>query len=157
MAGRNVLGWLGGGLVVAGLVALLAGGGLGGPGIVGGPSSMMGAGGWMGPGMMGAWGGGSLGQAPSAEPSGTTASPAADTIRMNGARFSPAQLTVAAGTAVTWINDDDEPHTVTAADRSWSSGNMAPGATYTRSFATGGTYSYVCLYHPWMQATVTVR
>ena len=150
---RLTLGRIGGALVVVGLAAIVVGGALGG---WNGPTygSVVGPGNWMGPGMMGAWGGGTVGQAPSA---GSMAGPSGTMVHMSGAQFAPAQLTVAAGTTVTFINDDDEPHTVTAADGSWSTGHLAPGVAYSRTFTSAGTYSYVCLYHPWMQATVTVR
>lgn len=114
-----------------------------------GPAGMMGQGGMMGSMMGGArpWG-------VTAAPGGESGAPA---IGMQGDRFGPSTLTVKAGTTVTWINDDDAPHTVTAVDRSWSSGDLPPGTRYQRAFTTPGTYAYICLYHPWMQGTVIVQ
>ncbi len=63
-------------------------------------------------------------------------------------RFAPAAVTVPAGATVTWTNDDTIAHTVTASDRSWTSGNLQPGATYQHTFSTAGAYTYVRLYHP---------
>jgi plastocyanin len=75
---------------------------------------------------------------------------------MSGSRFRPATLTIALGTTVRWFNDDALPHTVSAADASWDSGNVAPGATFERSYDLPGTYPYVCRYHPGMAGTIVV-
>ncbi len=98
--------------------------------------------GWMmGPGMMGGYFGTGA--------TGATASPVAgDTVGMKGSAFAPANLVVKVGTTVTWTNDDTIAHTVTASDRSWTSGNLQPGATYQHTFSTAGAYTYVRLYHP---------
>lgn len=142
------LGWPGAGFVVIGL-ALMAVGSLVGPGLsngarqpwppaVGfGPGGMMGSGGMMGAG------------------SGPTA-PAGTSVRMAGSRFEPATLTVAPGATVRWFNDDALPHTVTATDGSWDSGNLAPGASFERGYDLPGTYPYLCLYHPGMTGTIVV-
>ncbi len=73
--------------------------------------------------------------------------------------YSPAPVTVVIGVnnTVTWTNDDSAPHTVTANDGSFDSGNMAPTATFTYTFTTPGTYTYHCIYHPWMVATIVVK
>jgi plastocyanin len=70
--------------------------------------------------------------------------------------FSPASLTVPAGTTVVWTNQDTVTHTVTAADKSFDSGNLLPGRTYSRTFTTPGTYPYICQIHSFMTGTVTV-
>ncbi len=71
--------------------------------------------------------------------------------------FSPTSLQVAAGTTVTWTNNDTAAHTVTADDGSFDSGNMAPGATFTFTFTTAGSVVYHCNYHPNMVATIVVQ
>jgi len=73
--------------------------------------------------------------------------------------YSPDPVTVVIGVnnTVTWTNNDSAPHTVTANDGSFDSGNMAPSATFTFTFTTPGTYHYHCIYHPWMVATVIVK
>ncbi|MBI3022656.1 MAG: cupredoxin domain-containing protein [Thaumarchaeota archaeon] len=72
--------------------------------------------------------------------------------------YLPAKITVIIGVnnTIRWTNDDNAPHTVTAADKSFDSGNMNQGDTFTYTFTTAGTYNYVCLYHPWMKAVVVV-
>ncbi len=70
--------------------------------------------------------------------------------------FSPAAITVAAGTTVIWTNQSSAPHTVTADDGSWGSGTLAPGATFSHTFNSLGTYTYHCAIHPFMHGTVIV-
>ncbi len=135
------LGWLGAGLVAVGLVLIVVGSTVGGVARYDpagyGPGGMMGSGGMMGRG------------------AGPTA-PAGTSVRMAGSRFEPATLTVAAGTTIRWFNDDALPHTVTAADSSWDSGNLAPGGAFERRFDSPGTYAYLCRYHPGMTGTIVV-
>ena len=64
------------------------------------------------------------------------------TIRMQNSAFLPATLTVPTNSKVTWVNDDNVIHTVTAADGSFNSGDIAEGASYSRTFATTGTIKY---------------
>jgi plastocyanin len=73
--------------------------------------------------------------------------------------FSPLQVTLVIGVnnTVTWVNNDNAAHTVTAKDGSFGSGNVAAGASYTYTFRTPGTYTYYCAYHQWMVATVVVK
>ena len=105
-------------------------------------AGIWGAGGMMG-GMMGMMGAG-----PTAPP-GTS-------VTMAGARFTPATIPVHAGGTVRWFNDDAMPHTVTATDRAWDSGYLAPGGSFEQRFDHPGSYSFVCLYHSWMTVTVIV-
>jgi plastocyanin len=102
-----------------------------------GPGGMMGSGGMMG-----------IGAGPTA--------PADTSVRMAGSRFEPSTLTVAVGETVRWFNDDALPHTVSATDGSWDSGNLAPGQAFERRFDTAGTYPYLCRYHPGMTGTIEV-
>ncbi len=72
--------------------------------------------------------------------------------------FSPASLTVAAGTTVVWTNKDTAPHTVTVSSGpvKFNSPNLQTGDSYTYTFTTPGTYNYYCAVHPNMTASVTV-
>lgn len=71
--------------------------------------------------------------------------------------FNPGSVTVAAGTTVTWTNNDTVSHTVTSTDGAFDSGNIAPGETFTFTFSATGTFTYMCSYHPNMTATVVVQ
>jgi plastocyanin len=76
--------------------------------------------------------------------------------KIAGFVFQPVSVSVSKGGTVTWTNNDSSPHTVTAADGSFDSGNMAPGATYSHTFTSVGTFSYVCSYHSSMNGSVVV-
>ena len=62
-----------------------------------------------------------------------------------------------AGTTVTWTNHDDVPHTVTATDKSYSSGALDTDGTFSHQFKTPGTYAYFCSLHPTMTARIIVK
>jgi plastocyanin len=66
-------------------------------------------------------------------------------------------LTAIGNNTVTWVNNDNAPHTVTANDGSFSSGNIAPGSSFSYTFTRPGTYKYHCVYHPWMIGEVMVH
>jgi plastocyanin len=88
-----------------------------------------------------------------------TAPPApagASQVAIDGFVFAPATLTVSAGSTVTWINRDEEPHTVAATDGSFHSPGMGTGASFAHTFSTAGTFDYVCSIHPMMHGTVVV-
>jgi plastocyanin len=77
-------------------------------------------------------------------------------INISGFAFSPVDLTVAAGTTVTWTNMDDVMHTVVADDGSWKSENMNVGEKFSHTFSTAGVFTYHCGVHPSMTGTITV-
>ena len=70
--------------------------------------------------------------------------------------FSPANVSVPAGTTVTWVNDGNVPHTVTSDDGQFDSGVLMPGDSYTVMFKGQGTITYHCAIHPSMTGSVTV-
>jgi plastocyanin len=61
--------------------------------------------------------------------------------------FSPEEIEVEAGTTITWTNNGDAPHTVTADNGSFESGNMDPGDEFSETFSEQGRYPYYCEYH----------
>lgn len=71
--------------------------------------------------------------------------------------YFPRDLTVRAGTAVTWLNRDSAPHTATDRGDAWDTGRLDKGQSATLTFDTPGTFDYLCTYHPYMEATITVR
>ena len=88
---------------------------------------------------------------------GTEAPTAAVTI--DNFSFTPAEITVAPGTTVTWTNRDDIPHTVTGADapRLFKSDPMDTDDTYAYRFDHAGRFVYFCSLHAHMQGVVIVR
>lgn len=78
-------------------------------------------------------------------------------VTIDNFNFTPATITVSAGTTVTWVNRDDVPHTVTASDKSFSSQSIDTDGQFSQKFDTPGTYSYFCAIHPFMTAKVVVQ
>jgi plastocyanin len=98
---------------------------------------------------------------PSATPSVTNTvvaedKPAAE-IKIDNFTFSPAQLTVTAGTTVRWVNKDDLPHNIVADDKSFKSKTMDTDEAFTYTFTKAGTFKYFCGLHPKMQGSVVVK
>src|SRR5262249_1195264 len=69
--------------------------------------------------------------------------------------YSPNPVTVPVGTTIRWMNNDNVAHTSTAND--WDSGSIAPGASFSRTFMSAGSFAYKCTIHPNMVGTVTVQ
>jgi plastocyanin len=77
-------------------------------------------------------------------------------VRITDFAFAPGHLQVAAGTELTWTNEDPTAHTVTAAGGTFDSGTIDPGGEFAVRFDEPGTYPYACAIHPAMRATVHV-
>ncbi len=74
--------------------------------------------------------------------------------------FSPSTITVVIGKNNTlyFINNDAGVHTATSDTAgAFDTGNIQPGSTAQITLTTPGTYTYHCIYHAWMQATVIVK
>jgi plastocyanin len=70
--------------------------------------------------------------------------------------YDPKNITVQAGTTITWRNEGTIAHTVTADDKSFDSGTIQPGGTFKRTFKTSVSLRYHCDPHPWMTGVVRV-
>jgi plastocyanin len=68
--------------------------------------------------------------------------------------YVPTTMTIKAGTKVTWTNNDSIDHTVTG--NGWTSGQIMPGASYSYTFNSVGSFDYHCLQHPASQGTINV-
>jgi len=84
-------------------------------------------------------------------------------VSIVGMTFSPASITVPAGTKVTWTNNSTMAHTVTSGSGLFDSGGLSAaglynsGGTFSYTFLTAGTYLYHCAYHSSMTAKVIVN
>jgi plastocyanin/mono/diheme cytochrome c family protein len=98
----------------------------------------------------------------------TTTNANAVTVEMYNDAFQPANLVVAPGTRVIWINHDATDHTSTMNDwdpeqnsaqqvpGAWDSGPLDPGKSFSAVFTQPGTSMYQCSIHPYMIGSVTV-
>ncbi|HSG11557.1 MAG TPA: cupredoxin family copper-binding protein [Gammaproteobacteria bacterium] len=78
------------------------------------------------------------------------------TVRISGMRFEPANLTVKPGTTVTWVMNDQMPHTITGQGNDLRSNTLQARQSYSFTFNESGRYDYACDFHPSMQGVVKV-
>jgi plastocyanin len=78
-------------------------------------------------------------------------------VKIDNFSFTPATLTVAVGTQVTWTNRDDIPHTVVTDDKTIKSKVLDTDEKFSNTFDKPGTYSYFCSIHPKMKGTIVVQ
>jgi plastocyanin len=84
-------------------------------------------------------------------------------VRIKNAQFDPEQLTIAAGTEVTFVNADGYAHTVTEGTDGVAVADpvvdeeVEQNGTVKVTFDEPGTYSITCKIHPSMLITITVE
>ena len=78
-------------------------------------------------------------------------------ITVDNFSFTPATITVKAGTPITWQNRDDIPHTVVSNDNLFKSKALDTDDKFSFTPTKPGTYSYFCSLHPKMTAKVVVE
>jgi plastocyanin len=71
--------------------------------------------------------------------------------------FKPNSLTLKAGSTVTWVNMDDEPHSVVSDTGLFRSGAVDTNETFSFKFEKPGTYHFTCAIHPRMVGTIVVE
>jgi plastocyanin len=71
--------------------------------------------------------------------------------------FLPQHITVKVGATVTWINEDDAPHTVASSTKLFKSKALDTQDKFSFTFTTPGTYAYFCSLHPHMTGAVVVE
>ena len=82
---------------------------------------------------------------------------ASASITIDNFSFTPKEITVAAGTTVTWVNHDDVPHTVVNPDKKFRSKALDTDDQFSFTFMDAGTYNYFCSVHPMMTGKITVK
>lgn len=96
-----------------------------------------------------------LSQKPTKAP--TDVATVSNRIEIKDFMFLPAVLTVAAGTKVTFVNRDDEVHTVASQDGKFKKSKpLDTDDEFSISLSTPGDYSYFCTIHPHMTGKITV-
>jgi plastocyanin len=80
----------------------------------------------------------------------------AQSVTIKDFKYAPASISVSVGDSITWTNQDIAPHTATASDGSFDTGNLSKGKSGTVTLSKAGTFAYICSIHPSMKGTVTV-
>jgi plastocyanin len=78
-------------------------------------------------------------------------------IEITKHKFSRPTLTVPAGTTVTWLNRDEDLHTVVSTTLAFKSAGLETDEAYSYTFAKPGVYEYFCTLHPLMIGKVIVK
>ena len=90
-------------------------------------------------------------------PAAALAAGKAHTVRIEGMKFVPERLEVAAGDTVVWANKDLVPHTVTASGAKVESGELAPNKSWRFVAKRKGEMAYICRLHPVMKGLLVVK
>ena len=78
-------------------------------------------------------------------------------VRIEGMKFIPERLEVAAGDTVVWTNKDFLPHSVTAREARVESGDLAPNRSWRFIARKKGEMPYICRLHPVMKGVLVVK
>ncbi len=79
-------------------------------------------------------------------------------IEIKDFAFNPQTLTVKSGEKVTWINRDEEPHTVVSVEKQFKKSTaLDTDQEFTITAGAPGTYTYFCSVHPKMTGTIVVE
>lgn len=77
-------------------------------------------------------------------------------IAISDFEFNPSTVSVQPGDRVTWTNSDIAPHTATALDGSWDTGELTRGQSKTLIVTEQFSTDYFCQFHPSMTAKLGI-
>jgi plastocyanin len=80
----------------------------------------------------------------------------AQKVTIQNLKYNPPKLTIKPGETIVWTNKDNNDHTVTADDGSFTSENLGGGDKFRHTFEKKGKFPYHCKYHPRMKGVVLV-
>jgi plastocyanin len=79
-------------------------------------------------------------------------------IEIKDFAFNPQTITVKSGEKITWINRDEEPHTIVSVEKEFKkSSALDTDQEFTITAGAPGTYTYYCSVHPKMTGTIVVE
>jgi len=79
-------------------------------------------------------------------------------IEIKDFAFNPQTITVKSGEKVTWINRDEEPHTIVSVGKQFKKSTaLDTDQEFTITVEAPGTYDYFCSVHPKMTGTIVVE
>jgi plastocyanin len=79
------------------------------------------------------------------------------TVTIGNFTFAPETITVSPGTMVTWVNQDDIPHTIVEKDRKFKSHPLDTDERFSYTFTAPGVIEYYCSLHPRMAGRIVVK
>ena len=83
---------------------------------------------------------------------------AGNKIEIKDFAFNPPTITVKSGEQITWINRDEEPHTIVSAEKQFKKSTaLDTDQEFTITAGVPGTYTYFCSVHPKMTGTIVVE
>jgi len=85
------------------------------------------------------------------------AKPRTHRIEIGDFRFTPDSTEASPGDTITWINLDITPHTATASDGSWDTGELVKGAEASIAVTAEMASDYFCAFHPMMKAQLSIN
>ncbi|HSS15693.1 MAG TPA: cupredoxin family copper-binding protein [Candidatus Dormibacteraeota bacterium] len=81
-----------------------------------------------------------------------------NTIEIKDFAFNPQTITVKSGEKVTWINRDEEPHTLVSVEKQFKKSTaLDTDQEFTITAGAPGTYTYFCSVHPKMTGTIAIE
>jgi len=79
-------------------------------------------------------------------------------IEIKDFAFNPQTITVKSGEKVTWINRDEEPHTIVSVGKQFKKSTaLDTDQEFTITAGAPGAYDYFCSVHPKMTGTIVVE
>jgi plastocyanin len=89
---------------------------------------------------------------------GATARATGDlTVDIASFKYAPPAAVVSKGATVSFVNKDKAPHTATAQDGSFDTKRLEKGQKGDVTLDEAGTFTYICEYHRFMEAKITVK
>ena len=85
-----------------------------------------------------------------------TTSNSTTTVDITDDEFDPSELNIAAGTTVTFVNNGTGPHTATADNNLFDTGELAQGESLDVYLEGAGSVTYHDTLHPDMKGSITV-
>jgi len=92
----------------------------------------------------------------SATAAATDGSTAVHDVAISSFAFDPPHLRVRVGDTIRWTNHDLAPHTATADQFGWDTGELAKGATGEVRVTKDMERAYFCVFHPHMKGTIDI-
>jgi plastocyanin len=108
--------------------------------------------------LAGCGGGSGSSSSESSAPSEASSSTSREAVTIRDYKYAPPDLTVPVGATVKFTNQDATPHTATSKQAGgFESGPIEQGKTGTIKLEKAGTFTYYCVFHPFMKGTITVK